>query len=121
MRAKQRKDRGRSPHRAQPLWFRIASENNIIAKSQRELFKNAVFGFERVELSWRGPILRDVRAWRMRPDDGQPLGIAVRQWAQQEAVDDAEDGRVRADAERERKYGDQGKARVLEQHSCAVS
>jgi hypothetical protein len=47
------------------------------------------------------------------PDDGEPVGIAVGHGAKQDAVDDAEDSGVRADAKRERQDGDEREAGAL--------
>ena len=46
-----------------------------------------------------------------RPDDEQPIGIGKRERMQHEAVDDAEDGRVAANAEREREDRNGGETR----------
>ena len=47
------------------------------------------------------------------------MRVVVRQRLEQDRVDDAEDGRVRANAERERNDRDGGEARALEEHSDA--
>ena len=47
------------------------------------------------------------------PDDGQPIGFVARQWSQQDGIDQAENRRVRADAERQRQHGNQCEARVV--------
>ena len=56
---------------------------------------------------------RQVRRFRpvRPPDDGQPIGIAVRQRAQQRRLDEAEHRRVGADAERQRDDGDERRIR----------
>ena len=48
-------------------------------------------------------------------------GSAPRQRPQQHGVDDAEDRRVGADAEREREDGDGGKARAAKERACPVA
>ena len=45
----------------------------------------------------------------------QPIGARIGQRLQHDAVDDAEDGGVGADAERQRQDGDGGVGRALEQ------
>ena len=52
---------------------------------------------------------RDVR--RRREHLHEAIGVAIRQRPQQDGADDAEDGGVGADAERERDHGDGGEAR----------
>jgi hypothetical protein len=42
-------------------------------------------------------------------DAHQAPGLPVGEWPQQDAVDEAEDGRGRADAQRQRKHDDSGK------------
>ena len=54
-------------------------------------------------------------------DGDKALGIGVGKRAQQHAVDDAEDGGVGADAERESEYGDDGESRRFSQHSQRVA
>jgi hypothetical protein len=43
--------------------------------------------------------------------------LRIRQWAKQDRVNDAEDGGVRADAERERDDRDDGESGILEKLS----
>ena len=47
------------------------------------------------------------------PYVNDPIRFAYRQWPKQYSVDDAEDRRVRADAEGEREHGHGGEARVF--------
>ena len=51
----------------------------------------------------------------------EPVRVSVRKRFKQHAVDDAEDGRVRADAERQRQTAIYGEAGLLHQHSRAVA
>ena len=53
--------------------------------------------------------------------DDKSLGIPVRERSKKDAVDDAEDGRVCADAESERENGDSGEARAALQHAERVT
>src|SRR5262245_39806320 len=46
--------------------------------------------------------------------------IGVRKWVEEHYIDDAEERRVRADAERQRDDGDQAKPGFLHQHADAV-
>jgi hypothetical protein len=55
------------------------------------------------------------------PNHRQSLRLPVRQFAQQHAVDDAENRAVRADAQTERGQGDKREARFPQQHSRAVA
>ena len=51
----------------------------------------------------------------------QPIRLSDRRWwPQEKTVDDAEDRRVRADAQSQGQHCDRGEARVLEQHVQAV-
>ena len=54
-------------------------------------------------------------------DRDQPVGVAVRQGAEQHAVDDAEDRAVGADAQRERERRDEREARRLAQGAEGVA
>lgn len=51
------------------------------------------------------------------PDHDQALRLAERQRGEQHLVDETEQGRVRADAERERQHGDGGEAGVFPQQA----
>ena len=55
------------------------------------------------------------------PQVDEPLGFGVGQRLEQHRIDDAEDGRRRADAERQRQHRDEGEAGVPEQHARAVA
>src|SRR5262245_52508847 len=57
----------------------------------------------------------------MRPDNRQTFRVAVRKRAQQQAVDDAEDGRVSADAQSQCDNGYNSEAGFLQKHSRAVA
>jgi hypothetical protein len=48
--------------------------------------------------------------------DVQPIRVRVRQGTQDDGVDDAEDGGIGADAERQRRDGDSGEARSAPEH-----
>ena len=50
----------------------------------------------------------------------QSVGFGIRQRLQQHAVDDAEDGAVGADAERQREHGDEREARRLDEAADRV-
>jgi hypothetical protein len=51
----------------------------------------------------------------------EPIGLVDRQWPQQHRVDDAEDGGVGADAEREHGDDRDGESRRAEQHAERVA
>src|SRR5213595_3521891 len=57
----------------------------------------------------------------MSPDNREPFGVAVRQRAEQKSVDNAENGGVGTDAEREREHGHGGEAGVLQQLAEGVA
>ena len=56
----------------------------------------------------RGPVLEA----QVLPDHDEAIGLRIGQRTQQHAVDDREDGRVGADAERERRDRDDGESRL---------
>src|SRR5258708_23845116 len=59
---------------------------------------------------------------RVRLKGGKQLfGIRIRQRLQEHCINDAENGRVRANAESKREYGDRGEAGILPQHAEAVA
>ena len=62
------------------------------------------------DLAGRHPGLVERRP--LAPDHHRPVGLAPRQRPQEDGVDDAEDGRVRADAEGQRQDRDGGERRV---------
>src|ERR1700735_2042855 len=51
----------------------------------------------------------------------EPLRILDRQHAQQHCIDQAEDGRVRADTQRQRQYGNGGEARRVAQYASGIA
>src|ERR1019366_8802416 len=59
------------------------------------------------------------RASERLGETDQAIGLWVWQWPQQDAVHHAEDGRVRADAERERQCRDERESAMLEKLSDA--
>ena len=54
------------------------------------------------------------------PDQHEAPRVGKRQRPEQDGVDDAEDGRVRADPETQREHGDEGEGRRPPQHARAV-
>src|SRR5262245_13947945 len=56
---------------------------------------------------------------RLRPYKHELVGVRIRRRREQRGVDDAEDGRVRPNAERQRQYGDQREAGIFYQGSRA--
>jgi len=60
-----------------------------------------------------------VRGHVFFPSDDQPLLFGEGQRAQQHRIHDAEDQRVRSNAQSERDHGDQAKMGLLQQHSRA--
>ncbi len=61
------------------------------------------------------PLLLDAPLGTALPQRDQPVRLGIRQRPEQHAIDDAEDRRVRPDAQREREHGDGGEAGVLQQ------
>src|SRR5207237_767573 len=68
-------------------------------------------------VAWRGPVAEDADARRMQPDGCRPLRLGVRQRAEQQCVDNAEDRAVTPDADRQGKYSHGGEAEALTQHA----
>ena len=86
---------------------------------------------ERLDLLERSRLLADAHEVRRRQRVGraigiergdpiQPIRIPERQRRQQDALDDAEDGAVRPDSERQRRQGHSGEARRAAQHPQRV-
>src|SRR5437868_4983092 len=57
----------------------------------------------------------------MSPNDREMFRVAVRKGTQQQSVHKAEDGGVRANAERQCNDGHRCESRLLRQYPCAVS
>src|SRR5262249_60693359 len=55
------------------------------------------------------------------PDTDQLLGMGIRQRPENNRVHDAEDCRIRADAQRQSDERNDRKAALLNQHSCAIA
>ena len=58
---------------------------------------------------------------RVLPDHDELFGIFIGQRPKQNGINDAEDGAVRADAERQRQYRNRGESRIFRQHPEAVT
>jgi hypothetical protein len=58
---------------------------------------------------------------RVLVEQYKPIGIPIRQWAQQNAVDEAEDDAGRADAQCQGDNRGQSEAQLLHQHSQPVA
>ena len=58
---------------------------------------------------------------RLAPEPDQRVGVRVGQRAHEQVVDQREDGRVRADAERQREHRHRREAGILEQHPAGVA
>src|SRR5581483_1007364 len=77
--------------------------------------------FEVQEIGERGGLLL-VAVLRIRaPEQYEALRLIERQWPQQHRIDDAEDGRVCADAQGERDDADEREDRISAEHSQAVA
>ena len=72
------------------------------------------------EVSRRRSVARETRGRVVFPDEDDAIGIGVGQRPDQHGVHRGEDRRVRTDAERERRYRDDGEARRLSQQAKAV-
>src|SRR5262245_36788527 len=68
---------------------------------------------------------KDLRSLRLaggaREDPHESAGVLVGQWPEHHGMDDAEDRRVRADPQAERKGDNQREAGIFRQHSRAVA
>jgi len=71
------------------------------------------------EVDRRNPLVRQPLAVVGLPHRCQAIGIGIRQRAQNHAVEDAENGRGRADAQRERQHRGDGEARRAAQQAPA--
>src|SRR4030095_12299727 len=97
-----------------PLWrcFTIfAREIDAVAPEQCEIGKSAL-GRSPIEVVriTNGAGLASVGELAQK---NETIGMRVRQRSKQQRINDAEDGSVRADSERERKRSDKGKAGML--------
>jgi hypothetical protein len=72
------------------------------------------------EVQERGSV-RQVLLDVARPQDGEPVRILIRQVAQDDRLEHAENCGVRSYAERERQHGDQRESRGLEQGAQTVA
>ena len=88
-----------------------AGEIGTIAPEQREIGKSALgrTPIEVVRIT-NGAGFESLGALAQK---NETIGMRVRQRSQQQRINDAKDGSVRADSERERKRSDKGKAGML--------
>ena len=54
-------------------------------------------------------------------DGRQLVRVLVREWTEEDVIDHAEDGRVRADPESQRENSDRRKARILAHHAKRIA
>ena len=87
------------------------------------LLKAAALGFpiHEIRIGSDDAIGRQTSFCAGGPKPHQPAGIREWQRSQQKGVDHAEDGRVGADAERERQYGDDAETGAAPQQSRSIS
>ena len=74
-----------------------------------------------VEVRIRADVLVVSLPWVVGPQHHQAIGRRVRERLQQDGIDDGEDGRVRADSERERKHRGSCKHRLLAEPADGVN
>src|ERR1700730_12151071 len=69
----------------------------------------------------RRPVLRYTDPRRTEPQNCQPVGLGIRQRLEKQGVHHAEDGGVRADADREREHDHAGQREVLAEYAEGVA
>ena len=93
----------------------VAGEVEALGPDPRQPREGGVAGAEVGDVAGRGRQRVEADALlhlgAVLPRHDEPIGAGVRQRLQQDAVDDAEDGRVAADPERQRDDRDQRKSR----------
>ena len=83
--------------------------------SRGEMFKNGIVLLP-IKIIWERHRIILSRPGRF-VQDHDPVGIRIRQRPEQNGVDDAEDGGVRADPERKRQDCNRGKRRIVDEQS----
>src|SRR5262245_33019431 len=102
--AQQVEERGSHTQSWQSLLFVVLRQFHIAPRVERHAGERGVLLAIILKVAPRHREFR-LRLAALEQSD-QLLWFAVRQWFEQHAVDDAENGRVRADTERERDHGD---------------
>src|ERR1700690_1296527 len=80
-----------------------------------------ILSLDVVVLPRRGPILGDSDSRRAQPENRESVGMREGKRLQQQRARDAEDGRVRANSDRERKHNHQRQPRIFQKHPRAVA
>ena len=104
--------------------YAVDEHRLIINRERRRSVRIGGHRFERVvlvapvgEIGIGGVVQATTAAPVDREDHDQPIGILERQRPEERRIDQAEDGAVRADAERERQDRRGGEAGVLAEHA----
>jgi hypothetical protein len=101
-RAQHRQKTRRDPDGADPFGLTVAGQVVVSPDGDRDLLETLMRAADVEILRGREPVLGNAQAWRTIPENHQPIGMLIRERSKQERARDAEDRRVRADADGQR-------------------
>jgi hypothetical protein len=115
-----REERRSDRQRAQLFRLALGGEVDASHREQRGVLEGGRLGFPVDVIGNRDRCLGQADERIPVPDEHEPVGIAVRQRAEQDPVQEAEDGGVGADAERQCQHGDGRKNGLLAERADRV-
>ena len=115
-----REERRSDRQRAQLFRLALGGEIDASHREQRGVLEGGRLGFPVDVVGNRDRCLGQAHEGIRVPDEHEPVGIAVRQRTEQDPVQEAENGSVGADAERQCQHGDGRKHRLLAERSDRV-
>ncbi len=119
--AEQREEIRIHPCADHPLRLFIAGDVVITRAVSREMREALIALLPFAVIGHRGAYISRAARHIHRQQPRQLFRFRIWQRTQQHGIDDAEDRRVRADAQRQREDGNQGESGILQQHSRAVT
>ena len=120
-RAEHPQQAGLCAHGVHPHRLIAAGEREVAALREGHLLEGMVLRAEIDVLAGGGPIAENADARRVQPDGRQAVGARIRQRPQEQRVHHAEDGRVGADPDGQRRHDDHGQPEVLAQGAQRVT
>ena len=105
----------------EPLRLARAGQGHLAAEQGRHVREDLLPRLEIRVVGGREPLSVDAGGRRRLPQHHDPIRLREGERSQEHGMDQAEHGRVRADAEAQREHGDQREARVLDEHPHAVA
>jgi hypothetical protein len=112
--AEQREQAGRNTYALDPLRLATPGQAQARAPEGGDLREDSILIAPVNEIRRRYVVVREAELRRSLPHHHEFVRILIRQRPQQRRVRHAKDGRVRADAERQRNHRNQCEARVLQ-------